>query len=77
MKRAEYLKRIEQTDPFDIESFVEMSREVVANKANLLFNSRDELTELLAEKMVKAVQLRRAQLSHFHSSRPMPARMHL
>lgn len=80
MKRAEYLKRIEQTDPCDIEAFVKMSYEVIADKVNLHLDSRDMLTKLLAEKVLEAGPLLRARLeqdrSHLYSPGPVPTRMH-
>ena len=79
MKRAEYLQRIEQIKPWDIEAFVKIFYEVIANKANLDIDSRDMLTALLAEKVLQAGPILRARLeqdrSHLHSPRPVPARM--
>lgn len=79
MKRAEYLQRIEQIEPWDIEAFIKMSYEVIANKANLDNDSRDMLTKLLAEKVLQAGPILRVRLeqdrSHLHSPVPAPARM--
>ncbi len=60
MKLKSYLEKIEQTNPCDIEALVKLSYEVVANKSNLRFESRDLLTELLAEKVLEVPKKVRA-----------------
>jgi hypothetical protein len=73
MKLAEYLEKIEQIDPCDIEAFVNMSYEVVGNKHNLHFDSRDVLTKLLAEKVQEAGRILRAEECYPHSPTSTPS----
>jgi len=54
MKLARYLQKIDGTHFCDIEAFIELSRQVDANREKLTSESRDLLTELLAERVIEA-----------------------
>ena len=61
MKLASYLEKIDQTDPCDIEAFINLSFMAVNDRFDLCLESRDLLTYLLAEKVIEAGKKLRAK----------------
>lgn len=60
MKRAWYIEKLNQVPALDIASLVRLSQAAVVDRADLTWDDRDDLTRLIAEKLLEKIRFSRS-----------------